>query len=1145
MQKTALCNRGAVVDQLNVVCENSLIKKPPQPLRLLTKMLLIMKLTILFFALGLFSAHAEGLSQTVTFSGKNIALTKVFNVIERQTGYTFFANKGLLKGVKPVTISAKDMPLTDFLNLAFEDQPVDYEINNKTIFIKKKITATSTTSVSDGFPTPPNENPFIEVTGTVKSSDGFPLAGATITIKGTRTSVTSNVEGKFLINAEPDQTLIISYVGYKTVEVAVSGRTTINITLEEEILDIEQVVVTALGIPKRIKTLTYNVQEIKGEELTTINDPNFVNSLAGRVAGATINSSSAGLGSSSRVVMRGTKSISLNNNVLYVIDGIPMPNTIRGQADDIFSGAGQTGDFVSNINPEDIESLSILSGPSAAALYGSAAANGVIIITTKKGQRDKTDITVSNTTTFSKPLLLPEFQNTYGPSEVGSYYSWGEKLSTPSNYKPSDFFQTGVNSTSSLTLSTGGERSQNYVSLGNVTSYGIIPNNKYDRFNLTGRNSTSFLNGKITLDLGFMASRVEEQNMITQGQYFNPLIAVYLFPPGDDFNKAKAFERYDASRNLMKQWWDYGDNGFTMQNPYWVTQRGLFQNKKDRYMPTLALKYNINSWMNISGRAKMDKANEKHEKKFSATTNTLFASETGYYSQNTLDTRQLYADALLNINRPISDDYSLNANIGGSIEDVRFDQYLYGGKLLGVANLFTYTNVDQLNADISQTGYHKQKQSVFGSAQLGYKNMIYLDLTARNDWASTLAQASNKSFFYSSAGMSAILSDLLDIRSNKLSFLKIRGSYSEVGNEPDVFLTIPTYRVVRGYPVTQTRLPNPDLKPELTKSIEVGLNLGLFRNTLRIDATAYTSRTYNQFFEPTLSSSSGFTSVIINAGRVDNKGVEVAARYTGKFRNFNWSSYATFSMNRNKIVELLPGWTNPITNEVISLKELDAQGTGSYKMVLKEGGSMGDIYVNTLRIDEHGVIYVDPSSQTVAAEPNRFVYAGNNNSRYNLGWGNNLNWKGIGLNFLFTARIGGIVVSNTRAVMDAFGVSKASADARDAGGALVNGRPIPAQEYYQIVGAGASGGIASMYCYSATNVRLSETSLGYDIPVNRWFSFVKAVNVSFVGRNLFLLYSEAPFDPELTANTQTYFQGIDYFMMPSLRSMGFSVKFKF
>lgn len=1146
MQKTALWNRYAVVTAIRTMPPGQRPSMPPQTLRFLTKMLLIMKLTILFIALGLLSARAEGISQIVTYSGSNVSLLKVFKSVEKQTGYTFFANKELLRGARPVTISAKEMPLTQFLNVAFQNQPIGYEINNKTIFVKKKPVVITQVIAPAETPVQVKDPVLVQIiTGVVRSSDGGPLEGATVSIKGTRVSTATNASGQFSINAEPNQVLVISYVGYQTLEVPINGRSNIETTMQKVVSEIEQVVVTALGISKKSKTLTYNVQEVKAADISGVNNGSFVNSLAGKVAGVTINTSSAGMGASSRVVMRGTKSINGNNNALYVIDGIPMPNTIRTQAEDIFSGAGQTGDFVANLNPEDIESISVLSGPAAAALYGGAAANGVVVITTKKGQKDKTNLSISHTTAFSEPLKLPEFQNTYGLSEIGSYYSWGEKLETPSTYNPKDFFQTGVNSTTALTFSTGTDKNQTYLSLGHTDSKGIIPNNKFNRYNFTVRNTSAFLNGKMNLDVSFMAGLVDEQNMISQGQYFNPLVAMYLFPPGEDFNKAKAFERYDPSRNLMKQSWLFGDNGLMMQNPFWVTERDIFQNKKERYMTTLSLKYNLADWINLSGRVKLDKSNDKNEKKFAATTNELFASENGYYSLQTFNNRQIYGEALANINKSFGKDFTLTANAGGAIEDIVYDQYLYGGKLLGVANLYTYGNINPVTSENLQRGFHRQKQSAFGSAQLGYQNKVFMDITGRNDWASSLAGADNKSFFYPSAGVSAVLSDLLRIKSSVFSYLKLRTSYSEVGNEPDPFLTNPTYPLSGGFPVTQTRMPNTNLKPELTKSWELGLNSAFFRGALRIDATVYKSRTYNQLFNLPLSAASGYTNVFVNAGRVDNQGIEVSARYTKKFGNLSWSSYATYSLNENKVIELLPGWENPVTGEELSLKEMDLTGTGSYKMVLKEGGSMGDIYVNTLRTDEHGAIYVDPGSQTVVAELNKFIYAGNSNPKYNLSWGNTLNWKGIGMNVLFTGRVGGIVVSNTQAIMDAFGVSQASADARDAGGAVVNGRPVPAKEYYQVVGAGASGGVASMYCYSATNVRLAEASLGYDLPVKKLGKFIKTANISLVGRNLLLLYSRAPFDPELTANTQTYFQGIDYFMMPSLRSYGFSVKLNF
>jgi len=1147
MLKTALCNRPAGVFQA-MVNSNLPSKNMPQPLRLFTKTLQIMKLTIFFMMLGLLSANAKSMAQTVTFSGKNVTLATVFDAVEKQTGYTVFANKGLLKDIKPVSLKVKAMPLKDFLEIVFKDQPVDYEISNTTIFIKEKLGIG---------PQQSNQQPVVqtvpvvkavEVTGTVLGTDRVPLEGATIRIKGATAATATKAGGKFSINAEPGQTLVISFIGYQTLEVAINGRTNIEIVLKKAEKEIEQVVVTALGIQRRVKALTYNVQEIKGDDLTKASDGSFVNSLNGKVAGVTINASAVGAGGSSRVVMRGTKSISGNNNALYVVDGIPMTNTLPGQPADIFSGAGQTGDFISNINPDDIESVSVLSGPSAAALYGNAAANGVILITTKKGRKDKTDIGIINTTMFSNPLLLPKFQHTYGPSDIGSYFSWGDKLVTPSTYKPEDFFQTGINTTTSVNLSTGTEKNQTYLSLGHVDSKGIIPNNTYDRSNFTARNTSTYLNGKVTLDLSFMATKVNEQNMISQGQYFNPLVAIYLFPAGDQFDRVKTFERYDPSRNLKTQFWPYGDNGLLMQNPYWVTQRDIFENKKDRYIPTISLKYNINNWLSISGRAKMDKEVEKDERRFAASTNTLFASQNGFYALNSQDTRQIYADGLVTINKTFQNKYNVSANIGSSIEDVVYNQYMYGGKLAGVANLYTFADVNTSTAETSQTGYHTQKQSVFASAQFGYKNMVFLDGTARNDWASTLAETHSLSLFYPSVGLSGVLTDLLPmIKSNILPYLKLRGSYSEVGNEPARFLTIPTYALSGGYPGTITTARNPNLKPELTKSWEVGLNASLFKGALKLDGTIYSSSTYNQIFQASSSGTIGSNILYVNAGQVDNKGLELGAKYNHKFGKVEWNSYVNYSLNSNTVVQLLPGYSDPSSGQLVALHltSLNVGGTGSYKMMLTEGGSMGDIYVNTLKVDEHGAIYVDPGSKTVIADANKFVYAGNNNPKYTASWGNSFKWKGINASFQFNARVGGIVVSNTQAIMDAFGISQASADARDNGGVVVNGYKIPAKEYYQIVGSGAGGGIAAMYTYSATNVRLAEATIGYDFPVKKWVKFVKSANVSLVGRNLLMLYNKAPFDPELTANTQTYYQGIDYFMAPSLRSIGFSVKLNF
>lgn len=980
--------------------------------------------------------------------------------------------------------------------------------------------------------------------GVVKDINNEPLIGVNVLVKGTATGAITDLDGNFSVNVKNGDVLVISYTGYATQEFVVKDSTPLNVTLEEDLTELGEVVVTALGIKKETKALTYNVQEIKGSEIIKVKDANFMNSLVGKIAGVTINTASTGVGGAARVVMRGTKSISGNNNALYVVDGIPMPNLSSTQPCDLYTGMGQSGDGIAALNPDDIESMSVLTGAAAAALYGSDAANGVVMITTKKGEVGKTSVSVSNSTTFSSPFVMPEFQNTYG-SETGEYASWGQKLLVPTSYDPADFFQTGYNVNNSVSLSTGSEISQTYFSAATVNARGIIHNNDLDRYNFTVRNSTAMLNGKLNMDLGFMYTRVNEQNMLAQGQYFNPLVPVYLFPRGDDMAKYQTFERYNASRNFKTQYWPYGDQGMMMQNPYWITERDMFNNNKDRFLASFGLKYDITDWMNVAARVKYDGTKETRTKKYYASTLLLFAgSDTGAYYKDEVNTTQIYADAMLNVDKYIGD-FSLKATLGASIRDVQYAYSSLGGPLQSTANLFTFTNLNQAGIRMGQEGYHDQTQAIFATAQVGYKSMVYLDLTGRNDWPSALGgtKYKNKGFFYPSVGISAILTELLPIKSDVLSFLKTRFSYSEVGNAPQRFIPISTYPIQGGYPQTTTYLVDDDLKPERTKSYEVGLNAKLFGNKINIDLSLYKSSTYNQLFNPTLSAGSGYSSYYVNAGRIDNKGIELSLGLDQDLGPVNWTSTLTYSINKNKIKELLPETVAP-TGAVVSMKEMNMGGTDGYRMMLREGHSMGEIFVNTLKTDEHGYIIVDLISQKVIPDPDNFVYAGNANPDYTIGWRNNFTWKGIDLGFVINGRFGGVGVSATQAKMDAYGVSKVSADARDNGGALVNGERIPAKDFYQVIGGGNSG-IGSMYVYDATNIRLAEVSIGYDVPVAKWIKWIQSAHVSLVGRNLLMFYNKAPFDPETTASTGTYFQGIDYFMQPSLRNIGFSVNLKF
>lgn len=991
-----------------------------------------------------------------------------------------------------------------------------------------------------------NQQSGLVVKGIVTDVKKEPLIGVNVLIKNSATGAITDLDGAFTLKAKKGDVLVVSYTGYASHEIIVKDNLPINIVLKEDLTELNEVVVTALGIKKETKALTYNVQEVKAAELVTVKDANFMNALTGKIAGVTINTTSSGVGGGARVVMRGTKSISGNNNALYVVDGIPLPNLSSTQPSDLFTGMGQSGDGIATLNPDDIESVSVLTGAAAAALYGSDAANGVVMITTKKGEVGKLSVNVSNSTTFSSPFVMPEFQNTYG-SETGEYASWGQKLMTPTNYDPADFFQTGYNINNSISLSTGSETNQTYFSAATVNARGLVHNNDFERYNFSVRNSSDMLNNRLHMDLSFMYMRVNEQNMLSQGQYFNPLVPIYLFPRGDDITKYQTFERYNASRNFKTQYWPYGDGGMMMQNPYWITERDKFNNNKDRFLTGIGLKFDITDWMNVSARVKYDGTKETRTKKYNASTLTLFAgSDMGAYYKDEVSTTQIYADAMLNVDKYIGD-FSLRATLGTSILDAQYAYSSLGGPLQSTANLFTYGNLNKTGIRLAQNGYHDQTQAIFATAQVGYKSMVYVDVTGRNDWSSALAgtKYKNKGFFYPSVGVSGILTELLPIKSNVLSFLKARFSYSEVGNAPQRYIPISTYRLQgSGFPETQTYEVNPELKPERTKSYEIGLNTKLFGNKIGLDLTLYQSSTYNQLFNPEISAGSGSSSYYVNGGRIDNKGIELTVSLDQDLGPVNWTSNLTYSINKNKIKKLMPATTTPSGAPVEAMPEMNMGGTDGYRMVLKEGGSMGDIYVNTLKTDEHGYIIVDLISQKVTADPDNFVYAGNASPDYTIGWRNNFEWKGLSLGVVINGRFGGIGVSSTQAKLDAYGVSKASAEARDNGGVMVNGERIPAKDFYQVVGGGNSG-IGSMYVYDATNIRLSELSLGYDIPITKWVKWIKGAHVSVVGRNLIMFYNKAPFDPESTASTGTYFQGIDYFMQPSQRNIGFSVNLKF
>ena len=1103
------------------------------------------RLSILLFVPALLfplsALRAQNVRVTIRENGAK--MEQVISAIERQTRYLFGIGDEVNTDL-PVTVHAENEPLKKVLDEMFRGTDIVYTVEGTNILLTRRPAAPQSRAVS--------------VTGRVTDASGQPIVGASVIVRGTTVGVSTDTEGRFALEVPSpaaSQTLEVSYLGYETAAVPVGSRTSFEVTLQESSSEIEQVVVTALGIKRQEKALSYNVQQVAASDITLVKDANFMNSLSGKVAGVTINASSSGVGGATKVVLRGNKSISQSSNALYVIDGIPMYNFGGGGGTE-FDSRGAT-EAIADINPEDIESISVLTGAAAAALYGSEAANGAVMITTKKGEAGALKVTLTSNTEFLNPFVLPEFQNRYGTGLNGvrsgsNIYSWGERLAPSARYgyTPNDFFETGHVYTNAFTLSGGTDRNQTYFSAAAVNSDGIIPNNEYDRYNFTFRNTSFFLKDKLRIDASASYIYQQDQNMTNQGVYSNPLVSAYLFPRGENFDLYRRFERYNEGTKLMEQFWssDMEGGDLRMQNPYWIAYRNLRNTDKKRYMLSLSASYDILPWLNVTGRVRIDNMNSLYTQKLYASSNTTITDggRNGHYTEARTYDSQTYADVMANINKTFGDDWSLQANLGASINNVKSDELSYRGPIQenGLPNVFNVFDLDDTKKRAEKTGWHDQTQSLFASVEVGWKQMLYLTVTGRNDWASQIAGSSSSSFFYPSVGLSWVPTSLWDL-GGALSYLKLRGSIASVGMPFPRYLTVPTYE----YDATnrvwkdKTHYPIGDLKPERTTTYEVGVDARLWRH-LSLSASWYRADTKNQTFDPSLPPSSSYTTIYLQTGHVRNTGVELSVGYDNRWGSFRWATNFTYAWNRNEIIELAANAVNPVTGEPLNLEKLDIKGLGKAKYILKEGGTLGDLYTTSdLRFNDNGYIEVDKNGNLLLTDEGDDIYLGSVFPDHNLAWRNDFSWKGINLGVLFTARIGGICYSATQANMDLYGVSEASAAARDAGGVWINGRElVDAQKWYQAIGS--QSGLPQYYTYSATNIRLQELSLGYTLPA-KWFRDKMRMTVSFVGRNLWMIYCKAPFDPEAVASTGLNYQGIDYFMMPSLRSLGFNVKFQF
>ncbi len=1101
--------------------------------------------------------HAKGIAQTkISVSLKNVPIKHALLSIQKNSSYRFIYNDDILPGNVTVTLTVKDADVQEVLDSVFSQTNLTYRIldNNLIVIAQKK------------------QKQAVPVNGNVKvkNKDGSESAVSNVSVveKGTSNGTRTNENGDFTISvSNPNATLVISYVGYVTQEYPLNGQVTISIVLNADEKELGEVVVTALGITRQKRSLTYATQSLKGEDLSNSREVNVTSAMNGKVAGLTINKTNSGPGGSNRIIFRGNRSIGRTNQPLVVVDGVRIDNSAKAGADVALFGARDDGDGISNINPDDIESMTVLTGASAAALYGSDASNGAIIITTKKGRIGKgIGIQVSSSAAMENPLVLPDFQNKYGQGDAGIFVpasanSWGPEMSgqnvtdwtgktqqlTAQSNNVDDFFRTGTEFINSVAVSAGTEKAQTYFSYTNTLSNGILPNNSYKRNNVLLRQTTQLAKG-LSLDVkaNYIAEDVENRPLTGAGNRITSTL--YAMPRSLRLSDIKNFETLHEDGALAQNYWATPSPSF--QNPYWSAYRNLYTRKRDRFIGLAALRYQLTPELSIQVRTSLDYYTDiGEEKDYNDTYWLTDYPGQGNYILNKESNRQFNNDILLSYNKNFADKFNLTVNAGASIEQYHFERTTLNNQGLNAPNIFATSNAVSLSNSVNNYIPYAplartEKQSVYASAQLGYNDYLFLDLTGRNDWNSTLP-VKNASYFFPSAGISALLNEILHLPA-AISVLKLRTSYAFVGNGTGFNELKPVYSLVpggnNGFLLIDGTLRNVNLKPEETHSFEVGLDAGFIDNRIGFQATYYNTNTINQILTIPVPAASGYATRIINAGKIQNQGIELLVNAQPvRSKNFNWKMQFVFGSNVNKVIRL------DSLQPKVSLSSPQALGS----IIVEEGRKYGELYTSSLQRDDKGNVVVDATGKPLLIT-DQTKYAGNFNPDWTAGFSNTFQYKNWSLYFLIDERKGGTIISGTQALMASAGTSAVTEANRETGFIIPNSvtadggkntQAITAQDYWMQV---ASNNIGELFAYSATNIRLREASITYAFPLEKLAaSFIKGIQLSLVGRNLFFFKNNAKgIDPETALGTGNN-QGIEYASLPSTRSYGLYLKFNF
>jgi TonB-linked SusC/RagA family outer membrane protein len=1099
-------------------------KTPPGVRSLQIKILLIMKLATCLMLFVSLQVSANGVAQKVTLNENKSSLEKVLKKIGHQTGYTFLYENKVLEKASPVTLKINEASLDQALTLCFKDQPLTYKIFESTVVIKEKIVRYALI----------NEKILIPaaniITGKVVNSAGEPLAGVSVTVKGANTGTSTDTEGNYSIDVSEKNILVFSYVGYVDKEVVIGNQKLVNVELALLNTSLNTIVVTGLGIKREGKAITYSTQTVKGNDLNIAKELNPINSLKGRVAGVTITNFGDGISSKPKVLLRGSRSITGNNEPLYITDGVP-------------SNMGL-------LDPNNIESVTVLKGASAAAIYGSAGQNGVIIITTKKGKSGKFVVNYNGGLTFDQALVLSEFQYEYGQGEQGTFFassenSWGPKAtgqmvtlwngkSVPLKGQPNrfkEFYQTGKSINNSISVSGGSDKMQTYFSYANTRVLGVLRTNNDLTRHTVDLKVHNNITSKFSIDANITYSN---EDMNVSSQY--PYSSVYVIPTSIPFSEMKEYRYVDNNGVIKQNYWKPNSLG---SNPYFTMNGDLSNTSQNKVMGLFSAKYQFASWIDLQVRANITKTASKNELKKYAGISTVQSVWGSDYYLNSTESQSTYMDALLTFRRDLNEQFKLSGSAGGSIQDARSEALNSHANGLHKEDFFYIGNA---KAALTTNSYRRspQVQGLYALATLAYRNYLFMDLTARNDWSSALPK-NHESYFYPSAGLTAVFSDMVEMPS-WVSFGKARVSFAQSGYGGVEYLGQNYYSVgVGGVIITPTIQSLGDYKPELTSSFESGLDWRFFDNRLGFNLTYYSTETKNQLLLIGAPSASLFDQRYINAGLIKNSGIELTLNATPvKTKDFAWDITINYAKNNNKVLKL--------TDEIKSVIISGGGGSSSSATVkVVEGDSYGDIYVKGWQRDSLGRKLVNDVGIPLLTG-GQDVNIGNYNPNYLMGMSNNFSYKNFSLNFLIDYRNGGQVISASQALLDGRGHTKATLNGRENGIVLdaytlsgkKNDKAISAQSYYSSVGDIYLAG--EFYNYSATNMRLRELILTYKLPNSvAGKGILKDSEFSLVGRNLFYFQRSAPFDPEIGAVAGNS-GGQEFGYIPSTRSLGFNIK---